>query len=443
MQWRPWAYVIAMSCGIPGTAWPQGGPAIDSTLVARLREAVAAASPLVAARRAELAAAEARARGAGAVPPAVLAAEIEEVPSGVDVTDAGSVRLELSREFLTGGRRTALRDVAAAEVLEGSARLYLAERHVRARVDQLLTRALGSAAIAERLAAEDSLLSVVDGALRSRFAVADARYVDVLRLRTERLRVQADLATALTDQRVSRHALLGLTGVGDSAERIRQLTDSLLGPRPRLGLIERELPPPPSVDSLVALSGSTRLARASLARAEAGARLRRAGLSPTLSAGLGLQRFGGRAEDFRVGPTLGIAVSLPFTARGANRAAREAASLTADAARRQHQATLATVQVELAAARERYETARERLAVFDAALLRGAREERESALAAYRTGELSLLELLDFERALTRTEITRLRSRIEAADAYAGLLAGAADGMDDLAPVTLHEEGTE
>lgn len=189
MQWRPWAYVLAMLGGIPGTAWPQAGSATDSTEVARLQETVAATSPLVAARRAELAAAEARARGAGAAPPAVLAAEIEEVPSGVDVTDAGSMRLELSREFLTGGRGTALRDVAEADVLEGSARLYLAERHVRARVDQLLTRALGSAAIAERLAAEDSLLSAVDGALRARFAVADARYVDVLQLRTERLRV--------------------------------------------------------------------------------------------------------------------------------------------------------------------------------------------------------------------------------------------------------------
>ncbi|MDV3295112.1 MAG: TolC family protein, partial [Brachybacterium paraconglomeratum] len=147
---------------------------------------------------------------------------------------------------------------------------------------------------------------------------------------------------------------------------------------------------------------------------------------------------------FQVGPTLGVALSLPFTSAGGNRATQQATALMVDAARRQREATRTTLQATLAAARDRYDTARERLAVFDAALLRGAREERESALSAYRTGELSLLELLDFERALTRTEIVRLESRIAAMDAYADLIAGAAGEPTDLpAPVTLDGEGTE
>ena len=50
------------------------------------------------------------------------------------------------------------------------------------------------------------------------------------------------------------------------------------------------------------------------------------------------------------------------------------------------------------------------------------RQERESALAAYRTGSLSLLELLDFERALSRAEIERIRALVDAADAWADLL---------------------
>ena len=74
--------------------------------------------------------------------------------------------------------------------------------------------------------------------------------------------------------------------------------------------------------------------------------------------------------------------------------------------------TVTAVRARIAAAAERYAAARERLAVFDAALLRGAREERESALASYRTRGLSLLELLDFERALARAEIDRVRAGI-------------------------------
>ena len=80
----------------------QGTPMPESTAVARLRQSVVASSAFLAASRAELAAAGARMRAAGGPPPAVLSAEIEEVPSGVDVTDAGSLRLELSREFLSG-----------------------------------------------------------------------------------------------------------------------------------------------------------------------------------------------------------------------------------------------------------------------------------------------------------------------------------------------------
>ena len=87
------------------------------------------------------------------------------------------------------------------------------------------------------------------------------------------------------------------------------------------------------------------------------------------------------------------------------------------------------MRAELAAARERYESARIRLSAFDAALLRGAREEREAALASFRTGDLSLIELLDFERALARAE-TSACGMLDAADALADLLAGGTGGPD-------------
>ena len=96
-------------------------------------------------------------------------------------------------------------------------------------------------------------------------------------------------------------------------------------------------------------------------------------------------------------------------------------------------------------ARERYEAARERLAGYDATLLRAAGEERESALAAYRTGDLSLLELVDFERALSRAEIDRLRAGLDALTALTDLLSGApsTEGTTDLAPLTGTAGGTE
>ena len=150
-----------------------------------------------------------------------------------------------------------------------------------------------------------------------------------------------------------------------------------------------------------------------------------------MSAAIGAQRFQGADGDFTVGPVLGASVTLPFTARRGNAAAALAADRAVTVAAAERRAAGATLRATLLAARDRYEAARERLAVYDAALLRGAREERESALAAYRSGELSLIELLDFERALARAETERLRARIDASDALADLLAGASEGAAD------------
>jgi outer membrane protein TolC len=95
----------------------------------------------------------------------------------------------------------------------------------------------------------------------------------------------------------------------------------------------------------------------------------------------------------------------------------------------------------LAAVRLEYDAARTRLASYDAALLVAAEEERQSALAAYRAGDLSLLELLDFERALARTTIDRWRSWLRAATAYAALLG---DGSDTLGALgAAPEEGSD
>jgi cobalt-zinc-cadmium efflux system outer membrane protein len=402
----------------------------DSAVVAALRDAIQRINPELAARRASLAAAEARLRATGFAAPVVLSGEIEDVPGGVDVGEAGSTRLELSREFLAGGVRAARRAVAAADVERARVALDVTERRLRARTDQFLMRAVAATAIARRLGAEDSLLSGTGEALRARFAVGDASYVNVLRLRTEQLRVQTERAGALTNARIGRRALLALVTPADTVEPVpTALVDSAIA-RLLTAPVGTPLPPAPDVDSLVALSGAVRLASVDVMRFEAGRRLTRAERRPQVAASFGAQRFGTDDGRHTVGPTVGLSISLPFTARRANRASFVAAEREVEAAQAQRRAVSVAARAELAAAWEQYEAARERLALYNAALLRGAREERETALAAYRSGGFSLLELLDFERALARAEIAELQGRIDAADALADLLAGAAHVAD-------------
>ncbi|MEX2608679.1 MAG: TolC family protein [Gemmatimonadota bacterium] len=380
-------------------------------------------SPELQALRAELESARARAAAAGYAGPVVLSGEIEDVPNGYDIGGA-AIRVELGREFLTGGRSTAARALAAADVAAAEASLQAAGRRLEARVVQELTRLWTAKGTARRLAGEDSLLFSAEGSLRARFSVGEARYVDVLRLRTERLRIQTDRADAVADARVAREALLGLGGP-DVAPLIASTLDSLTATSARW---EEPLPPVPSLDSLLALSGDVRMAEATVQRARATLDVVRAEQRPRLAASVGAQRTVGESGNSRFGPVLGASVSLPFTRRHANESAELAAERQLEAARAARAAVVATVRASLAGSLVRYEAARERLAEFDATLLRGAREERESALAAYRTGNLSLIELLDFERALARAEIERLRARAQAAEAFANLIAASSGG---------------
>ena len=396
---------------------------LDTTVLATLRALVRESNPDLLARRSVLSAAEARLRAAGFASPSVLSAEVEDIPGGVNVAQAGSIRLALDHEFFGGARRFAARSAAAADVEWARADLRATEhRHAWVAL-QSLVRAIDWAAIARRLAAEDSLLASAQGSVETRFAVGGARYVDVLRLRTERLRTVAEQAMALSEARIARQQLLGMAAGSDSIGMAsRAIVDSLIALRRDLPQVIVMLYPAPNVDSVLAASGAVRLADATLQQAQARRDLTLANQRPRLTAFAGVQRFSSDQGSHTIGPILGGSISLPFTARRANALAADAAGRDVGAATAERRASLASVRTELLAARDRYETARARLATYDAALLRGAREERETALGAYRNGSLSLIELLDFERALARAEIDRLRSEIEAATALSDLL---------------------
>ncbi|HEX6038998.1 MAG TPA: hypothetical protein VFZ20_13195, partial [Longimicrobium sp.] len=203
---RARVFALAASLLVPVAASAQESPAITA-----LRQAVQRSNPALSARRAAVDAARARVAATGFAEPAALSAEVEEVPDVVDLTGA-AVRVEVGRELLAGARRDAARALAATDVRAAEASLAAAGAALDAAVLRSLTAAAGWLAISRRLAAEDSLLVGAEEALTARFAVGEARYVDVLRLRTERLRVQGERAGALAEARAARVALRGLLG---------------------------------------------------------------------------------------------------------------------------------------------------------------------------------------------------------------------------------------
>lgn len=410
-----------------------GAQAPGDSASLRLRQRVRESSPILAAHRARLEVAVARRAATGLVPPAAASVEFEEVPGLANFLDAGSMRLDVSRELWPSARRRAERTVADRDVDRARLETEITERSLDALVMQLLVKAGASAAVTSRLASEDSLLRGAEEALRSRFAVADARYVDVLRLRTERLQVETETHRSRGEARMGRRQLIRLASPSDSLS-FAALVDLAIALEAR-SFLRGALPPLPPLDSLLAVSAALQLAQLAVERAQAKRLLAVAEQRSVPAASVGLQRFVDEEGNANVGLTAGLSIPLSFTAKRANAARRLLAEREVSLAQAEKTATENRVSSALATAADRYETARAQIAAYDGALLRGAREERETALAAYRANTMTLIELLDFERALAHAEVSRLRSQAEAADALLDLL-NSVLGADDLPSVT-------
>lgn len=390
----------------------------------RISDAVRIGSPTLRAARATRDLAVARAAAAGPSSPAFVSAGLSEAPART--LDQGNLRLEVGRDLMTGPRRRAERALADIDVRAATIAITLEERRLAGVILRDVIRAAGARRIAVRLAGEDQLLMGAEDGVRGRFGVGEARYVDVLRVRTERLRVQTSRSASLAEVRAARAGVIAVLTGTDAVDGVDALLDSVATE----GLADAWralLPPVPALDSLIALSEEAQLATTNAARVDATRALVLAEQRSQVSAYAGIQRIGQANNGPTFGPSLGVTMTLPFSAARSNRLALAAATQGIATAAIVREGAVIAARARLAAARERYGAALERLATFDAALLRGARDERESALSAYRTGSLSLIELLDFERALSRAEIERIHTLVDAADAWADLL-GADDG---------------
>lgn len=157
---------LPLVCGVSPAAAQRS--TLDTLAAIRwLKDIIRGSSPELTARRAAVAAAEARLRVVGLAAWASLAAELEEVPSGVNVASAHSMRVDVTKEFLPPGLRASRGALAQRDVDRARAELDLAERVRGARVDRSLVHAVASAAIARRLGAEGSMLGAPEEGVRA------------------------------------------------------------------------------------------------------------------------------------------------------------------------------------------------------------------------------------------------------------------------------------
>ncbi|MFN0178270.1 MAG: TolC family protein [Gemmatimonadales bacterium] len=399
-----------------GTTLSQPGDSL-AVLVQRVH-------PALVVLRAKAQAATGRIAAAADVQPAVFSLEVEDVPGGGRFWAANQLRSAIEGEVFGGGRRSARRDQATSEANTEQARLRAAEHAAAAATKARSVTWLAGMATARRLLVEDSLLAAAEEALTARFGAGAATYVEVLRVRAERLRVQTDRAAAIADAGEARVLLLGWLSGDSSAMRSGASVLDSLAAVPIADFDAANLPATPAVDTTGASEAVAGIAASLSREGAARSRLGIALVRPTALGAVGVQQFQSAIGRRVFGATLGLKVSLPFTAQSHNRASIRAARLDADALAVQGTALLGSWARELSVLRVRYEAERARAQVYQSSLLADLRGEREAALAAYRNGALGLFELLDFERTLVRAEIDQIHSVRNALITWHRLAAG-------------------
>ena len=363
-------------------------------------------------RRARLAAAEAEIAAAAPRDPAALRVEIENVPDGIAV-DQSQVFAGIEAPLLRGPAPRAARSAAERGRDLAALELQLAEQRAGARLRRGIATWAAAAASDQRLADADLILVDAEESLRSRFAVGDARYVDVLRIRTARVNLGTDRSLLQATAATALEEVLGLF-VSDSGRSSARELIGRASPPDVLAFLAKATSGPDSslVDSWQAALGS---------RADAAVALSRARRGTTLQGFLGVQRFVDAAGTLVVGPAAGISLPLTFTAAGSTRSLVEEAEAQRAAVLAEAAGRRASLSALVRQAAIRRDAALGRVATIDGALLSGAQAERDAALAIYRTGELSLVEFIDFERALMQADISRIEALREAADAAAAI----------------------
>lgn len=418
--------VFVPLCVLPAQSSP-GDVADLARHVSRLTTAARVANLELEAARLARAAARARRDASGFAGPITLQASIADGPRFDPA--AGNGKLEISRGIFTGARQAADRSRAEADLSIASAELLAKEAALEMDVVRTTARAVGALRISRRLERGNRLLTQSEEALRSRFEIGEARYLDVLRMRAERLQARIDIASARAEWTgaVARLALLVAGGL-DSAALVAVLDSASsdeLAARWSSLLVAR-IP----LDSIVGLFPAVRTATAEETRARVGLVELRAAQRSQVVGSVGVQRIGPANGGASFGAVLGVSATLPSSARQANELAIVSATGALEAARGARAAAEAGARASMRSSRARFAAAIERLDSFDAGMLEAAESERETAISQYRAGTLPLLDLLDFERALQRVDVARTRAVIDAAEALAILHGLTAYGED-------------
>jgi cobalt-zinc-cadmium efflux system outer membrane protein len=341
--------------------------------------------------------AESEVTEAGLRPNPELALERESAEA---FDDPSETTFLLSQTFDTSGRRR-LRQQSAQALLEATRKETMAEvleriLDVRKRFYQTLHSQLREAV----LRAWEGRIGATEQIVQARTAAGEASEYDLRRLRHEGALAGNRADEVAAELLQTRETLLALLG-SEGAEFNRLSGPLLPDAPPALETLAARVALQPGLDALRQREQAARLAR------RAGER----GIVPDITVGVGTKRVADdRREDWEL--VLGLAVPLPFFDRGQAGVAR--AKAQSQVAAGEYQLALREAQARVRGFWQKADLLQRSAAGVQGRYLSDARSLADTARAAYRGGEIGILELLDAYRGVTDTELRSLDLALQA-----------------------------
>lgn len=377
------------------------GPVPPRLTLAQALEEAAARSPAVAAARAEVAAAEGRARQAGYRTNPELSLEVENFAGTGELKGLRRTETTLSvnQRLDLSGRRSARVRVAGAQLEIQRVRLAIAQADVGQEVRQQFARAV---AAHERLAQAQDNVAWAKELARVTGILVDAGREPPLRAtraRSALAQAEAALEAARAQEIASRTTLGSMFGVSAPVEAV---VEGPLDYKPTTINVDQSLE--------VRLANAERDAAA----AELEQQLAERRLDPAVGVGVRHLR-----ETGDVGLVAGISMPLRVFDRNQGNIAAAQSNLTAAEARRV--SALAGVTARGRNAIANVEAAHRRLSALSGSALPEAREVLRLAQFAYEQGKVSLLELIDAQNSYIATQASLTEAELALAEATAEL----------------------
>lgn len=345
----------------------------------------------------EVEAARARLRQAGAFEAPSLSYEVGKRGTPVS-REEHETAVRFSQELGVPGARGRAKEVARIEVAIAEANRESFALRLRGDVTRAYRRVQADALSLRTLETLRKTAADLEQMVSTRLRTGGARYLDVLRVRSERVRIENDVVEAERALREDRRALNAL---------MARAPDEPLATADTLVYV-------PLADSLAtvlrrAMASRPRLqaARLEVERGGAQVALARNGLLPSTSLSAGLDRVPGSDSPGFGGE---ISVSLPFAPWTDRRARISEASASRGSAQARLQAVEREVDSVLRNAFDSARSAERQVQQFDRILLADASDAIRTAIQNYQAGQIDGLELFETLRTFRSIELEHIRA---------------------------------